>query len=211
MGCLYSSKERDAGQRIVSLLDNADLDFAILAEETCCGMPIDINGKRYDGDLRKIDEMNIKTIITPCAQCYSSLKERLGDDFNILHITEFLSETKFKIKAKSNISYFDPCILHIKHNIYDEARHILKHSGERFIDINYDRSLLCCGAGGGVGILYPEMAGAVAKERLKPFKEAGAEILLTECSYCLQNLRRGVSVKDKMKVYSLTEYLFLSS
>jgi Fe-S oxidoreductase len=55
------------------------------------------------------------------------------------------------------------------------------------------------------------MAGAVAKERLKPFKEAGAEILLTECSYCLQNLRRGVSVKDKMKVYSLTEYLFLSS
>lgn len=210
MGCLYSTKERDAGQKIISLLDKANLDFKIIEEETCCGKPMDINGNCSDGDLKRIAEMNIKTVITPCAQCYSSLKERLGDDLNILHITEFLSESKFKIKAKSNISYFDPCILHIKHNIYDEARHILKHSGERFIDINYDRSLLCCGAGGGVGMLYPETAGAVAKERLKPFKEAGTEILLTECSYCLQNLRRGVSAKDNMKVYSLSEYLYMS-
>ncbi|MBI5042501.1 MAG: (Fe-S)-binding protein [Nitrospirae bacterium] len=174
MGCLYSTKERETGQKIVSLLDKANLDFTILKEETCCGRPIDINGNCSDGDLKRITEMNIKTIIAPCAQCYSSLKERLGDDLNILHITEFLSETKFKIKAKSNISYFDPC------------------------------------AGSGVGILYPEMAGGVAKERLKPFKEAGVEILLTECSYCLQNLRRGVSKKDKMKVYSLSEYLYMS-
>ena len=211
MGCLYSLKEREAGQRIVSLLDNAALDFTILAEETCCGMPIDIDGNCYDVDLKRIAEMNIKTIIAPCAQCYSHLKEKSNGNFKILHITEFLADAGYKLKAKTNLSYYDPCVLHIKHNIYDAPRQLIKTSGAKFIDINHDKSLLCCGAGGGVGMLYPEMAGAVAKERLKPFKEAGTEILLTECSYCLQNLRRGVSAKDKMKVYSLTEYLFLSS
>ena len=210
MGCIYSTKEREAGQRIVSLLDKAKLDFTIL-EEGCCGKPIDINGNCSDKDLKRIAEMNIKTIIAPCAQCYSHLKEKADGDFNILHITEFLADAKFKIKAKANLSYYDPCVLHIKHGIYDAPRQVLKHIGERFIDINHDKSLLCCGAGSGVGIYYPEMAGAVARERLKPFKEAGTEILLTECSYCLQNLRRGVSVKEKMKIYSLTEYLFLSS
>ncbi len=209
MGCIYSTKEREAGQRIVSLLDKAKLDFTIL-EEGCCGRPMDINGNRSDGDLKRIAEMNIKTIITPCAQCYSHLKGKVDGDFNILHITEFLANAKFKIKPKTNLSYYDPCVLHIKHNIYDAPRQLIKTSGAKFIDINHDKSLLCCGAGGGVGMLYPEMAGAVAKERLKPFKEAGTEILLTECSYCLQNLRRGVSAKDKMKVYSLSEYLYMS-
>lgn len=210
MGCIYSIKERETGQRIVSLLDKAKLDFRILEEEGCCGKPIDINGNRSDGDLKRIAEINIKTIITPCAQCYTHLKEKANGDFNILHITEFLADAKFKIKAKASLSYYDPCVLHIKHGIYDAPRQVLKHIGERFIDINHDKSLLCCGAGSGVGMLYPEMAGAVARERLKPFKEAGTEILLTECSNCLQNLRRGVSAKEKMKVYSLTEYLFLS-
>jgi Fe-S oxidoreductase len=209
MGCLYSTKEKAAGQRIVSLLDKANLDFTILKEETCCGKPIDINGNCSDGDLKRITEMNIRTIIAPCAQCYSHLKENANGNFNILHITEFLADAGYKLRAKTNLSYYDPCALHIKHGIYDAPRQVLKSCGERFIDINHDKSLLCCGAGSGVGIYYPEMAGAVAKERLKPFKEAGTEILLTECSYCLQNLRRGVSAKDKMKVYSLTEYLYM--
>ena len=210
MGCLYSTKEREAGQRIVSLLDKAKLDFTILEEEACCGRPMDIDDNCSDGDLKKIAEMNIKTVIAPCAQCYSHLKDKVNNTHKILHITEFLADTKFRLKTESKVSYYDPCILHIKHGIYDAPRKLLKASGGNFIDINYNKNLLCCGAGSGVGILYPEIAGAVAKERLKPFKEAGTEILLTECSYCLQNLRRGVSVKDKMKVYSLSEYLYMS-
>ncbi len=211
MGCLYSTKERDAGQRIVSLLDKANLDFTILKEETCCGRPFEADCNFSANGAERIMETNIKTVITPCAQCYSHLKENANGNFNILHITEFLADAGYKLRAKTNLSYYDPCVLHIKHGIYDAPRQVLKSCGERFIDINHDKSLLCCGAGSGVGIYYPEMAGAVAKERLKPFKEARTEILLTECSYCLQNLRRGVFAKDKMKVYNLSEYLFLSS
>ncbi len=209
MGCLYSSKERDAGQRIVSLLDNAKLDFTIM-DEGCCGRPMDTDGDISDNNLNKLLDANIRTVITPCAQCYGHLKEKANGNFTILHITEFLSDANFKIKTKSKVSYYDPCVLYIKHDIYDAPRQLLKASGERFIDINHDKSLLCCGAGSGVGVLYPEMAGAVSKERLKPFKEAGTEVLLTECSYCLQNLRRGVSTNDNMKVYSLSEYLYMN-
>ena len=91
MGCIYSTKEKGGRtEDCISLLDKAKLDFTMLSEGACCGKPIDINGNCSDKDLKRIAEMNIKTIIAPCAQCYSHLKEKADGDFNILHITNSL-------------------------------------------------------------------------------------------------------------------------
>jgi Fe-S oxidoreductase len=130
-GCRYCYDEElwPTARGAVNLLKKAGVDVGIAGkDETCCG------GRAYElgyqGELTKYAENNIemlkaagiKTVVTPCSDCYHAFKvlyDMLGmkGDIEVFHITEYLArlikEGKLKLtkKVPMTVTYHDPCHL----------------------------------------------------------------------------------------------------
>jgi heterodisulfide reductase subunit D len=64
----------------------------------------------------------------------------------------------------------------------------------------------CCGAGGGVKGGYPDLALKIARRRLEEAEEAGVEVLVTSCPFCIRNFRDAVKTfGSKLEVKDLAE------
>jgi Fe-S oxidoreductase len=50
----------------------------------------------------------------------------------------------------------------------------------------------CCGGGGGFEVVFPEMAGTLAKGRINELAATGADIITTQCPGCLMQLKEGL-------------------
>jgi Fe-S oxidoreductase len=131
VGCRYSFDEAlwPIARAGVSILKKANVDLGIMGvEESCCaGRAYELG---YAGELVKYCEhqleawqaAGIKSVVTPCADCYASfavLYDKIGHkpDIEILHITQYLDrltqEGKLRLKNKLpiKITYHDPCHL----------------------------------------------------------------------------------------------------
>lgn len=130
-GCRYSFDEElhPTLRAALSILLKAGVDVGIEGrDEVCCG------GRAYEmgyvGEFTKFSEHNlqaikasgVKTIVTPCADCYQHLKvtyDKMGKklDIEVLHITEYLhrliNEGKIKLtkEVPLTVTYHDPCHL----------------------------------------------------------------------------------------------------
>jgi Fe-S oxidoreductase len=131
-GCRYSFDEElwPIIRGGITLLKEAGGGVGIMgAEESCCGGRAYKWG--YQVELTKFAEHNVqnwqsqgvKTIVTPCSDCYAAFKvlyDKIGlkpEDFEILHITEYISrlldEGKLKLSTEipMTVTYHDPCNL----------------------------------------------------------------------------------------------------
>ena len=130
-GCRYSFDEElwPVVKGGLNLLKNAGIDVGIMGrEETCCGGRAYEMG--YEGELTKYAEHNaetwktagVKTVVTPCSDCYQAFKvlyDKIGRKLGIevLHITEYLDrlikEGRIKLTKKIplTVTYHDPCHL----------------------------------------------------------------------------------------------------
>ena len=68
----------------------------------------------------------------------------------------------------------------------------------------------CCGGGGGVSAKEPEMAVAMARERVQDALDVGAEIIVSGCAACKDQLRKGAKAipkqeRGKIKIMDITE------
>ncbi len=130
-GCRYSFDEElwPIARTGLNLLVGAGVDVGIMgAQETCCG------GRSYEmgfaGELTKYAQHNteawkslgVKTVVTPCADCYQAFKvlyDKVGQnhDIEILHITEFVErllqngKITFSKRLPLSVTYHDPCHL----------------------------------------------------------------------------------------------------
>ncbi len=131
VGCRYSFDKElwPVARAGLNLLQKANVDIGILgAEEVCCG------GRAYElgyvGELMKYAEhqreafqtAGVKTLVTPCSDCYASFKvlyDKIGKKLGIeiFHITQYLElliktgKIKFNKKVPLKVTYHDPCHL----------------------------------------------------------------------------------------------------
>lgn len=130
-GCRYSFDEElwPVARGGLTLLKNAGVDVGIMGrEEACCAGHAGEMG--YEGELVKYAEHNaeawkvagVKTVITPCSDCYQTFKvlyDKIGRKLGVevLHITEYLDRLIKKGKLKLTkevpltVTYHDPCHL----------------------------------------------------------------------------------------------------
>ena len=130
-GCRYSFDKElwPVARAGLNLLKNAGIDVGIMGvDEACCG------GRAYElgyaGELTKYAEhqmesfrtAGVKTLVTPCSDCYATFKvlyDKIGKKLGIevYHITEFLErlikEGKIKLtkQVPITVTYHDPCHL----------------------------------------------------------------------------------------------------
>jgi Fe-S oxidoreductase len=94
--------------------------------------------------------------------------------------------------------------------VYENPRHILQSiPGVEFVEMIRKReNAFCCGAGRGVKEAFPDFAAWAAEERLKEFKEVGAEALIVACPWCKNNFSEVIEAKgEKIKVFDISEII----
>jgi len=154
---------------------------------------------------KKLLEHGIKRVIVYNPESLSVLKRfsRSGADF--ISITRLYAEMLKRKKAKKiklqAVTYQDPCHLGRYSKEYAAPRKVISSLGLDLKEMwrSHENSL-CCGAGGGVLMDNPTLAGTYAENRLKEAKATGAKVMITACPYCYTNLTR-----NKPKGFKVTD------
>ncbi len=211
MGCLSGYREHKLAKAAMSVLDKMHVDFTVL-DETCCGSPLARVGgseeelkKLVEKNVNAINKAGVEKVVCSCAGCYRMFKLEyprfMQLPFKVEHISETLANSELKLKEfKKTLTYHDPCHLGRHAKLYDEPRKVLKKiPGATVKEMpNAKADARCCGGGGGVRSAFPELAEAIACARTEEAKGI-ADILVTACPFCVNNLKKGDKVKMEIK------------
>ncbi|MBU1903267.1 MAG: FAD-binding oxidoreductase [Proteobacteria bacterium] len=231
MGCVPSYLDMKMIPSLIKPLEAAGVDYTTLAtEEGCCGFPMFLMGAREDFRanaeklIKKIKATGANELVTPCAGCYKTFKKlypEIGDlGLEVYHSVHYLdkliNEGRIKLKGDlgKKVTYHDPCDLGRAFKIFEEPRNIIKNiPGIEYVEMARNRlQARCCGAGGGVQANNPDMAVAMGAERVRDALAVGAEIIVSGCAACKDNLRKGAKAipkdeRGKIKVMDITELI----
>lgn len=202
VGCTSAYRNREIAEAMISILEKTGEGFTLL-DEVCCGSVMQRVGWGDDDlvDLMKrnvkaIKETGVDEVVLSCAGCYRMFKEeypRFVDvDFKVKHVSEFLAERQPSMRAlPKKITYHDPCHLGRHCGVYDAPRSVLSSIPEaEFKEMpRKGETSRCCGGGGGVRSAFPELSGDISAGRVEEAEIA--EILVTTCPFCVNNLRLG--------------------
>jgi glycolate oxidase len=230
MGCVPSYLDMKMVPSLLKPLDAAGVDYTTLAtEEGCCGFPLFLMGAEDDFENRakrlveQIRATGARELVTPCAGCYKTFKkiypEVVGElGFEVYHSVHYLlklikeGKLKFKGNGIQKVTYHDPCDLGRTFQIFEEPREIVKAiPGVEYVEMLRNRlQARCCGGGGGVSANIPEMAVDMGAERVRDALAVGAEVIVSGCAACKDNLRKGAKAipkdeRGKIKVMDITE------
>jgi heterodisulfide reductase subunit D len=208
-------------QTFVQILDKAKVDFTILGgEEWCCGFPLiqagmnEKMGKLVEHNQEKVEQVGAESVVFACPSCYHTWKEKYKTNAELLHSTQFMerliNEGKivFKNGFHRTVTYHDPCDLGRNSGIYDAPRNILKQiPGLNFVELENSRQLsVCCGGGGDLEMIDPDLSAAIAQRKIEEIRRTGAEEVITSCQQCIRTIS-GYARKHKikLKVKDITE------
>jgi len=228
MGCVPSYLDMKMVPSLIKPLDAAGVDYTSLGtEEGCCGFPLFLMGtEEFQPHAQKVIERikatGARELVTPCAGCYKTFKKiypGVGDlGLEVYHSVHYLlkliteGKITFKGELGKKVTYHDPCDLGRAFQIFEEPRNILKAiPGLEFVEMARNRlQARCCGGGGGVLANNPDMAVEIAAERVRDALAVGAEIIVSGCAACKDNLKKGAKMipkqeRGKIKVMDITE------
>ncbi len=206
-GCTMPLKQPDILKKAVELLNPKNL--IVMDEEICCGSYVLRTGyeneydKLTDRFLTYLDENEIKEIITACPGCYTTIKEKLdkhGSEIKVTHIVQKLVDMleKHRLTVKrilGKVTYHDPCHLGRLEGLIEEPREILRQISDFREMANHGYESNCCGAGGGVRAAFPDLSLEIAKKRINEVKATGAQILVSSCPFCEDQLKSAGRIK----------------
>jgi heterodisulfide reductase subunit D len=210
-------------QSFVQILDKGQVDFTTLGgEEWCCGFPLIQMGMQekmqalIDHNLEKVRSIGAEKIVFACPSCYHTWKERYKTDAELLHSTQFVEKLildgriEFKAGFHKTVTYHDPCDLGRNSGVYDAPRNILNRiPGLKLVEMEANRQLCnCCGGGGDMEMVDPELSAAIAKRKIEEIERTGAEVVVTSCQQCIRTISGYARKHDiNLKVMDITEVI----
>ncbi len=230
VGCAgsFDDRAKKITKAFAKIMHHVDIPFAILGkEESCTGDPAKRAGNEFlfqmqaMNNIAIMNEYKIKKIVTTCPHCFNTLKNEypsLGGVYEVIHHTTMLQELldsgKLKIEGGvfkgKKITYHDSCYLGRANNIYEAPRKVLETLDAELVEMKRCKaSGFCCGAGGAQMFKEAEKGDKeVNTERTEEALETGAEIIASNCPFCMTMMSDGVknsSKEGQVEVMDLAE------
>jgi len=221
----YDDRMQAIGQATATLLHRCGVDFGVLGkEEKDSGHEVRRFGEEMlfqglrEHNTEMIAAAGVKRIVTADPHAYNALKNDYAALPPVEHISQFLMRQirngSLRFKAQQNghkvYTYHDPCYLGRHNAIYDDPRQVIDAlPGVKRVDMNRcrDRSF-CCGGGGLMLFYEPEEEQRMGVLRVKMAAEAGANVIVTACPFCLVNMEDAIKVaglEGQMEAIDLAE------
>ncbi len=228
-GCQAEERAQEVREAAKVILDYFDVNYTLLDEMSCCGLPSRLMGDHETDQIltkqleTKIKKLGVKTVVTTCAGCTSSLSDISQHEnwgVSTIHILEFLVEEigleRLSESMKRNsefsdvhVTLHDPChlIRHTSRQITDFALDILRRiPGVKVSESEaYDS---CCGGGGLVAYHSNDVANSVVKENLAAIQQTRADRVVTPCPLCTAQIESNLfKTGSSVEVDDLTVFI----
>jgi heterodisulfide reductase subunit D len=202
------------------IMERSGMDFTILAgEEWCCGYPL--IGAGMKGKIKSLVEHNVekvkatgaKRLVFTCPSCYHTWKTFYRPEEELLSSSELLArlikENKVGLKEiRATVTYHDPCDLGRVSGVFEPPREVLKAiPGLRLVELPNNRQMAtCCGGGGNLEMVDPELSGKVADMKIEEILRTGADMVVSSCQQCLRTIATRARRRDiNLVVKDLTD------
>ncbi|MBW1802442.1 MAG: (Fe-S)-binding protein, partial [Deltaproteobacteria bacterium] len=229
VGCVSSYMETEIPVSFLRVLDKLNIPFSVNDEEWCCGAPLYFAGQEdavteiARHNVALIEKSGSSTAVLTCPTCSLIFKTyyprwlKRDLPFEVVHVTEYLNrlreEGRLTLEKKGDqkiATYHDPCHLGRGQEVYDAPRRIIDGIDGielREMTLSGENSL-CCGGGGLLPTGFPEYADEMDKKRVSAIKNLDADMLVSSCPACKENLKIAVKKsKLKTRVVDLVELI----
>ena len=105
-------------------------------------------------------EHGIKTVLVACPNCYKIFKE-YGCELAVRTVYEVLAESSLPENRilEATVTLHDPCAIRCEGTLHEAVRNLVKRLGLTVEEMaHHGEKTLCCGEGGAVGFLSPDLA-----------------------------------------------------
>ena len=221
----YDDRIQSIGRSTARILSHIGENFGILgAIEKDSGHDVRRFGEEMlflalrDHNTDAVRASGVKRIVTADPHAYNALKHDYKNVPPVEHISQVIArevkdgQIQFNpVEDESKVfAYHDPCYLGRHNQIYDDPRSILDAvPGLKRVEMKRSRDRSFCCGGGGLMLFYePQEEQRMGVLRVRMAEEAGANVIVTACPFCMVNLEDAIKVaglEGKMSVMDLTE------
>jgi len=210
----YDDDMQDIARRTSIILEKAGVDFGILGKmEKDSGNEVLRFGEEMlyqdlkEQNIEAIEASGVKQIVTADPHAYNALKNDYDNLPPVKHITQVVAQKiatgeldlKPCLDPDKVYVYHDPCYLGRHNNIYEAPREALDAiDGLTRVELEKSRDRSFCCGGGGLMLFYePEEETRMGVLRVNMAAEAGANVIVTACPFCLINIQYAIKVSGK--------------
>jgi Fe-S oxidoreductase/nitrate reductase gamma subunit len=230
VGCAgaYDPRNQKVTRTIVSLLNRAGVDFAILGlEEMCCGESARRLGEEGLFQLGMVEAVRevfssykVKKVITQCPHCFNTFRNeypQFGVNVEVLHHSVFLRDLIARGRIVPSrpinrlVAFHDSCYLGRHNDLYDAPRSALQAVPGITVNepLQSRERGFCCGAGGG-GMWLEVPGKRINHIRFDQLMRTGANATGSSCPYCLTMFDDAIkfhNLEDSVQAKDIAEYI----
>ena len=224
----FDDRMQEIARATATLLHKSGTDFGVLGKgEKDSGNEVRRFGEEMlfqdlrDHNAEMIEVSGATQIVTADPHAYNVLKNDYKNLPPVEHISQFLLRKvrsgALKFKAAENngnkvYTYHDPCYLGRHNAVYEDPRELIDAlPGVKRVDMQRSRDRSFCCGGGGLMLFYePEEEQRMGVLRVQMAAEAGANVVVTACPFCLVNIEDAIKVaglEGQMEAIDLSELL----
>ena len=221
----YDDRMQSIGRATARVLTDLGESFGILgAAEKDSGHEVRRFGEETlfqalrDQNVDAIRTSGVKRIVTADPHAYNALKHDYEGVPPVEHVSQVVARSvragaiNFNPVANTSdvYTYHDPCYLGRHNEIYDDPRAVLDAiPGLQRVEMERSRDRSFCCGGGGLMLFYePKEDQRMGVLRAKMAAEAGANVIVTACPFCMVNMEDAIKVaglEGKMTAIDLVE------
>ena len=221
----YDDRIQSIGRSTSRILSHIGEDFGILgAAEKDSGHEVRRFGEEMlfmalrDHNTDAIKASGVQRIVTADPHAYNALKHDYKDVPPVEHISQVIARevragnVQFnRVENEDKVyAYHDPCYLGRHNQIYDDPRAVLDAiPGLKRVEMKRSRDRSFCCGGGGLMLFYePKEEQRMGVLRVRMAAEAGANVIVTACPFCMVNIEDAIKVagmEGEMSAIDLTE------
>ena len=192
-GCALPGTRPETTWRLFTHLQHRIPTLGIVLD--CCTKPSHDLGRQHHFEkmfaetARYLSARGIRKVLVACPSCHTVFKQ-YGTGLTVDTVYPFLSCSALPpgSSGTGELAIHDPCSARTETAIQDDVRSLLSRMGLPATEMPHHRErTLCCGEGGSVGFVQPDLAGSWSRLRRT---EAQGRKLVTYCTGCADRLSR---------------------
>jgi Fe-S oxidoreductase len=165
----------------------------------CCTKPSHDLGRKdaFEAKFLKMKTFllgkGVRQVIVACPNCHK-IFSTYGGDLSVRTVYELMAADcdSTSAKLKGIVSVHDPCPVRFSSDVQEAIRFLLTSRGLEVWDTRRTKErTICCGEGGSVACMAPELAQGWTRKRVR---ESGHNPIATYCAGCANSLSRETAV-----------------